>query len=316
MHGNKLKHIVALVTVLGMVAPTFSVGTGMYMGVQFGYGKNNQTALPSTDVAPDVQTVANRSESNKLFLKNSSATPPAPTTFNVVAQPIAFNPSSITSFSTKTHDNLFLGRFYVGYQFITWMGIELGFSVLSNTSLTYDASVTPAAASATILSNSNSKLASSGTLNGTYQSVYHQDITSQRAVDLFVKLSIPLFEPLNPYVKLGGAFIHSITDTELQVGGLKDITIPNLTTSYISSSSFTSKPSSSINTISPAIGLGLEYYFTPALGVDVTWYSIFVKQNKTSSGQTSNFKNNTNFFAVGLSYHMVAQYCGQFLCDD
>lgn len=59
------------------------------------------------------------------------------------------------------------------------------------------------------------------------------------------------------------------------------------------------------NNFHPLIGVGASYEITPNWITDLSW----TRALKGGSG----FQN-ADFIAVGLSYHFVDKYCGQFLC--
>lgn len=55
----------------------------------------------------------------------------------------------------------------------------------------------------------------------------------------------------------------------------------------------------------PAASIGASYAFNQNWVIDISW-------NRTMVGSVVK---NVDFFGVGLSYHFVDKYCGQFLCD-
>lgn len=58
--------------------------------------------------------------------------------------------------------------------------------------------------------------------------------------------------------------------------------------------------------VKPTFSFGLGYYFNPSVKVDVT----MTRLNGT------HYLKNVNTLFLGVSYHFVNRYCGQFLCDD
>jgi opacity protein-like surface antigen len=56
----------------------------------------------------------------------------------------------------------------------------------------------------------------------------------------------------------------------------------------------------------PTFTIGAGYDFNQNWVVDVSWTRTMV----------GNIVKNVDFYALGLSYHFVDKYCGQFLCDD
>ncbi|HVE44289.1 MAG TPA: outer membrane beta-barrel protein [Gammaproteobacteria bacterium] len=60
------------------------------------------------------------------------------------------------------------------------------------------------------------------------------------------------------------------------------------------------------NKFSPTFSLGVGYDLDQSWLVDLTW------QRTMEGGSVGSM----DFYALGLSYHFVDKYCGQFLCDD
>lgn len=66
-----------------------------------------------------------------------------------------------------------------------------------------------------------------------------------------------------------------------------------------------SSSSSNTTAVRPTGTLGVSYDITPSWVADVSWSRVF------SGGGTVQ---NLDFLALGISYHFVDHYCGQFLC--
>ncbi len=60
------------------------------------------------------------------------------------------------------------------------------------------------------------------------------------------------------------------------------------------------------NKFSPTYAIGASYAINQSWVTDITW----------TRTQVGGIVNNVDFYALGLSYHFVDRYCGQFLCDD
>lgn len=58
--------------------------------------------------------------------------------------------------------------------------------------------------------------------------------------------------------------------------------------------------------VAPTYSFGASYAFTPNWVADVSW-------NRLMIGGTFG---NISMYALGISYHFVDRFCGQFLCDD
>jgi hypothetical protein len=56
----------------------------------------------------------------------------------------------------------------------------------------------------------------------------------------------------------------------------------------------------------PTISLGGSYYLSQSWVADLSWTRVMV----------GSIIKNVDFYALGISYHFVNRYCGQFLCDD
>lgn len=59
------------------------------------------------------------------------------------------------------------------------------------------------------------------------------------------------------------------------------------------------------NSIHPLIGIGASYDLTPNWVADISW---------TRALKGGNGFQNADFMGLGISYHFVDKYCGQFLC--
>ena len=58
--------------------------------------------------------------------------------------------------------------------------------------------------------------------------------------------------------------------------------------------------------VRPEFGAGISYDLSQNWVVDVSWSRIM----------TGTIVNNIDYYALGITYHFVDKYCGQFLCDD
>lgn len=317
MQGSRRHWSLKCVLIGLLLTPvTHAAGIGFYAGIQLGYGKNNQEIFTSADVASDAARVADSAQEDTILIKYPAPPNIQPITPNtVVAKLFSLSVPIVTSFNTATKDNLFMGRLFFGYQFKTWLGAEMGFSGYSNTNLRYNATVLPGNANAELVSVNNLPVYT-GTLNSSYNSVYRRDVNSLQAVDFLLKLSLPFYDLFDIYGKIGGAFIHTKTEGRIEVGGLNNITYTGNPHIGYSASTFNGKRSRSQNTASPAIAIGGEYFFTPSISVNASWNSILINLKSNNNTTQNKINNNLNYFAIGLTYHMVDRYCGQFLCDD
>ncbi len=107
-------------------------------------------------------------------------------------------------------------------------------------------------------------------------------------VDLMGKGIAPLFWGFSVFVKGGAALVY------YKQAGLLAPLPPNVN----------GTPGSDSITIRPEVGLGASYAFTPNWSVDLTATRI------TKGGVVPN----SDMYTIGISYHAVDLYCGQFLC--
>lgn len=103
-----------------------------------------------------------------------------------------------------------------------------------------------------------------------------------------VKGVVPVYA-VSAYGKAGAALVYQSTSGDLT---------PNLNdecgkTTYITK-------------FRPTFSIGASYDFNQNWQTDISWNRIMVNSPI----------NNVDFYALGLSYHFVDKYCGQFLCDD
>lgn len=106
-----------------------------------------------------------------------------------------------------------------------------------------------------------------------------------QTIDFLGKGILPLFAGMNAFVKGGIAMVF------YKQGGLL-------------APSSTGASGSSGMTARPEVGGGISYNFTPNWSVDATMTRI------TKGGVIPN----SDMYTLGLTYHAVDLYCGQFLC--
>lgn len=117
---------------------------------------------------------------------------------------------------------------------------------------------------------------------------------SSSVLDFAGKAILPVQDQFELYAKLGAAY------TMVKASGFNP-------TATVSSGIVTIKSSSEReNKMRPEIGIGATYYFNPNWSLDASATRIMAKS----------YVKNLDLFAVGISYHLVDHYCGQFLCDS
>lgn len=157
----------------------------------------------------------------------------------------------------------FGGRFFLGYKFLQFLGIEGGLTYFSNVRY----------ASPSRISTGGSPTAQISTL----------DIMGKADLNVY---NIGLFG------KAGIAFLYQRTTDLVDT---KDNT--NTTAFRIRQPSFSQ--------IRPAYAIGASYDITQNWVVDVSW-NRYLPRGVVKS---------IDFYALGISYHFVNVYCGQFLCS-
>lgn len=111
-----------------------------------------------------------------------------------------------------------------------------------------------------------------------------------RSFDFVGKGELPIYYGMfNVFGKAGVAFNYVTTSGGLNpgVGGA------------CGKSEYTTK-------FSPTASIGASYDLNQNWQTDISWNRIMV-------GSTPG---NVDFYAIGIAYHFVDKYCGQFLCDD
>lgn len=185
----------------------------------------------------------------------------------------------ITTVLAKPKSTQFGSRVFAGYQFNDYAAVEGGFNYFSN--VRYD--ITPNASCSGTMGNCDP---TSSTTVGV------------RNADLLVKLSFPI-KYVNLFAKGGPAYV--ITNTEgaffppvivpLQnQGQLNPVGAKSVTKYYFK----------------PIFSLGADYALAQNWVFDFTWTHLPVGSNIGA----------IDFYGIGIAYHFVDKYCGQFLCDD
>lgn len=109
-----------------------------------------------------------------------------------------------------------------------------------------------------------------------------------RDADLLGKISIPLGSTFDVFGKVGVAAVYTSSSSALN---------PNLNS--------TCGNATSAVKARPAFAAGASYDLSQNWVADMSWNRVIV----------GSFPKNIDFFALGISYHFVDTFCGQFLCD-
>lgn len=214
----------------------------------------------------------------------------------------AGNPASYSTILAKPKSTQFGSRIMLGYQFNNYAAVEAGFNYFSTIRYTTTPSTcslppgTPpngpyppgptAGSGGTVIQNSNPCSPSTGTGMGV------------RNADIVLKGSIPL-QYFNLYGKIGPAYV--ITNTE---GAFYQ----PLVVSNQNPGNPIPVPAKSVTKyfFKPIIAIGADYTISQSWVADLSWTHLSV----------GNGAGSINYIGLGIAYHFVDRFCGQFLCND
>ncbi len=178
----------------------------------------------------------------------------------------------------------FGSRLFLGYKFNHYAGFEMGFTYFSGIQYKFaDKTLTPAA--------------------GTTGRV--------RGIDFVGKLDYSYNNTIGVFAKGGVTALYTTTPGALNVTNFKDLTdyspsavnpktgLPNY--NYINSGSNTYAVK-----LAPTFAVGASYDLDQSWQLDASWTRYF------AGGSLKGM----DLYALGLSYHFVDVYCGQFLCAN
>ncbi len=111
-------------------------------------------------------------------------------------------------------------------------------------------------------------------------------------IDLSAKVEMPIGW-FDVYAKGGAAYVY--------VKNSGAFSPPDYTTIPYSAGSSTNK-----SKFAPTYGVGVDYLLSQNWLADLSWTRV----------QVGNTVSSIDLYALGISYHFVDKYCGQFLCDD
>jgi opacity protein-like surface antigen len=206
--------------------------------------------------------------------------------------PTAANPTANTAKATPKGQQ-FGSRVYVGYKFNQYAGFELGFTYFSGVSYKISQTLNPLdthPAPGTTLTLPMSAAA------GTTARI--------RDVDLVAKFDYSYNDTIGIFGKAGVAAVYTTIPGGLQPTNYHTLPRPTKTCPTCSvpvnsgSNVYRSK-------LTPTFTLGVSYDINQSWQADLSWTRILV----------GSAVGNMNLLALGLSYHFVDVYCGQFLCE-
>ncbi|HTM64340.1 MAG TPA: outer membrane beta-barrel protein [Gammaproteobacteria bacterium] len=204
--------------------------------------------------------------------------PPANSSSSIAPNTAAASPKS-TQFGT---------RIYIGYKFNQYGSFEGGFTYFSG--ISYNIVQDPSLATP---GSSFPLQAAAGTT------------ARLRDIDFVGKLDYSYSDTIGIYAKAGVAAVYTTTPGALQPTASRWVPAPTRSNPYgtklisTGSNKYSSK-------LTPTFSVGVTYDINPNWQTDISWTRIMV----------GSAVKNMNYFAIGLSYHFVDLYCGQFLCAE
>lgn len=205
---------------------------------------------------------------------------PLPTAAAPTANTVQGNPKSM----------LFGFRAYMGYKFNKYASFELGLDNFSTIKYTLGQ---------VIYNNPNNPI----TLP--HQAAGGVDYRA-RGLDIVGKLEYTFRDTIDVFGKLGAVAIYTTTPGGLNVQNYHTVNTFNKQTKMNYPNPVNSGSNTYSNKIVPTFTIGAGYDFSQSLVMDFSVMNVLVG---------GSIKNITTY-ALGLSYHFVDRYCGQFLCDD
>jgi hypothetical protein len=193
--------------------------------------------------------------------------------------PSEADPTAVVSLSNPKSSQ-FGSRLYLGYKFNQYAGFEGGFTYFSGISYVLkDSTLTPAA--------------------GTTGRV--------RAIDFLGKLDYSYNNTIGIFGKFGVSATYTTTPGALNITNYRTVPVP-VSPTYPTGQKPAQTTGSNTYTVklSPTFAVGASYDLNQSWQIDATWTRYLV------GGSISGM----NLYALGISYHFVDVYCGQFLCSD
>jgi hypothetical protein len=270
---SKQVSTITLVAILMSISNhVFASDRGWYVGIQAGYTDTNLNKLPMSDVLPDFKKIVN--------------TIPGTSVNGVAINAIAINSIDVTSFNSRVNDRVFTGRLFTGYSFYPTLALEGGLTNFRSSSMNYDASLN---ANSTVVAN-NINLPVTATVG----SDTRHDMITQYAIDFLVKGVLPLNYGVNIYSKVGWTILFTQIQHEYSIGSISNVVVSGVPVQPGNKGySLTTKNRTSKGY--PTIVIGMEYFFQPNTGVDLSYSKILVN---------SGGNDNINFLSIGILYNI------------
>lgn len=181
-------------------------------------------------------------------------------------------------------------RAYIGYKFNRYAGFEFGLDDFSTIKYTLGK---------VVYSNPNNPITDPvKAVAGTNYKV--------RGIDIVGKLDYSFKDAINIFGKLGVAGIYTTTPGGLNVQNYHTVTTKKRSTQKTTVTVVNSGSNTYASKFVPTFTVGAGYDFNQNWVMDLSAMTLLVGGNVKS----------VSMYALGLSYHFVDKYCGQFLCDD
>ncbi len=182
----------------------------------------------------------------------------------------------------------FGSRVFMGYKFNQYAGFEGGFTYFSGI--------------AYILQNPHTGCPANGgpctPAGGTTGRV--------RSIDVMGKLDYSYSNTIGIFGKFGVAAVYTTTPGALNVTNWQQVKTSKPNASVVTYKIINSGSNTYETKLSPVFAVGASYDLNQNWQTEATWTREFVG---SSLGHM-------DLYSLGISYHFVDKYCGQFLCDD
>jgi len=265
---------------LFLISNSYAMAPGLYLGLALGPASNTGSQMTAYTI--NYQVVCP--------ILGMSCTPIPP-------PPPAVQTPFTSQFTASPKSTMFGSGVMLGYQFNDYAAAELGFNYFSTIRYTTNYIPTPTAPSC------SSPVVPPGAPPGGAISVNPNRCNPStgigvRSGDIVFKGSIPL-KWFNLYGKIGPAYV--VTNTE---GGFSPPVFIN--NQLPGRGTPVNAKSTTKTAFKPIFGIGADYTLTQNWVADLSWTHLSVGNNAGT----------VNFFALGIAYHFVDIFCGQFLCND
>lgn len=265
---NKISNITAIFAFLLSSAVT-AAPLGFYGGLQLLATKIDQEGLERSDVAGDTNSV----------FSSRTTFPVGTSTYSS----LTVNSQTINSFKPSESNDPFGARFFVGYTFMPFFGLEGGFTGLQKVTREYTANTN---------TTLNGFLVGPGSFTQNGATVKREDSATIFILDMAVKAIYPFRDRFEIFGKIGYTMIWEQFESQ------REFTFTSPTAATFS---YTEKRSN--RRTAPLIGIGASYYLGPLSSIDFAWTRIVPHASDPDSDEQH------DFFSIGVTF-----YRGDFFC--